>query len=232
LSGHSSAQPDSNLPDHSVMLDLYITLLVILASIVVFFIKYAHTGKALRLLGAFLLITFAAESYANYLLYHEIRNLYIYHLLVPVQYSLLAVIYAYAIENTIMKKVILISVPLFIATSALFASTIQPLTAYNSYAASIKNILLTVWVLCYYRELFVLLHVSHIEREPFFWISTGILFYSLGDFFVEGLMNYLISHNRALAEKMYYVYFLLNLLLYFTFMMAFLCKDIFSKKIR
>jgi hypothetical protein len=112
----------------------------------------------------------------------------------------------------------------------LFAFTIQPLNAYNSYAVIIKNSLLSIWILCYYRELFVLLHINRIEQEPLFWISTGVLFYSLGDFFVEGLMNYLISHSMDLAQKLYYIYYLLNILLYLTFIMAFLCKDIFSKK--
>jgi hypothetical protein len=90
--------------------------------------------------------------------------------------------------------------------------------------------LLAAWVLSYYRELFVLLHVSRIEQEPLFWISTGLLFYSLGDFFVEGLMNYMISHSMELAQKFYYVYYLLNILLYLSFIMAFLCKDIFTQK--
>jgi hypothetical protein len=212
------------------MLDIYITLLIILGSIILFFIKYAHTTKELRLLGAFLLVTFVFELYANYLLYYSIRNLYVYHILIPVQYALLAGIYVYAIENLVLKRVILFSIPLFIVISAVFAFTIQPLSEYNSYAVSIKNILLASWVLCYYRELFVLLHVSRIEQEPLFWISTGILFYSLGDFFVEGLMNYLISHSMDLAKKFYYIYYLFNILLYITFIMAFLCKDIFSKK--
>jgi hypothetical protein len=33
-----------------------------------------------------------------------------------------------------------------------------------------------------------------------------------------------------LAQKFYYVYYLLNILLYLSFIMAFLCKDIFTQK--
>jgi hypothetical protein len=212
------------------MMDIYITLLIILGSIVLFFVKYAYTTRELKLLGIFLLVTFVFELYANYLLYYSIRNLYVYHILIPVQYALLAGIYIYALVNRTLKRIIVFSIPVVVVVSAVFAFTIQPITAYNSYAVSIKNILLAAWVLCYYRELFVLLHVSRIEQEPLFWISTGLLFYSLGDFFVEGLMNHMISHSMDLAQKFYYVYYLLNILLYLSFIMAFLCKDIFTQK--
>jgi hypothetical protein len=85
-----------------------------------------------------------------------------------------------------------------------------------------------MWILLYYRQLFIQLKIIKLEREPLFWISTGLLFYAFGSFFVEGLMKELIDYSLALASKYYYnILIVLVSFLYVMFIVSFLCRDVF-----
>jgi hypothetical protein len=174
------------------------------------------------------MITLPFELYGGYLQSFKLNNLFIYHVLVPVQYAIYSLIYYLRIDSGSIKKIILLSVFLVAAAALVLALTIQPLHSYNSYVIVLSNFLIVMWILLYYRQLFIQLKIIKLEREPLFWISTGLLFYAFGSFFVEGLMKELIDYSLALASKYYYnILIVLVSFLYVMFIVSFLCRDVF-----
>lgn len=197
---------------------IHFTLLFL--NISVWAVKYRDLRNELRLLGFLLLITFLVEGYATYLMLHDTRNLYLYHLLTPVQYVLYAGVFRMALQTGWVKRLITLSVPAFLLACLLVTLYVQGTSEYNSYALMLKSFFITGWVLCYFVEAFSTLKLGRIETEPMFWVCTGLLFYSLGSFFLEGLMNYLLLQEHAYTLNLYYASLVLGYLLYSAYIVA------------
>lgn len=206
------------------MWDIYIHFCLLLLNLVIWVTKYGHLSSTLRILGFVLLITFLIEGYAAYLMLHRIRNLYLYHLLTPLQYALFSLVFYTALTGAKQKRVILLSIPLYLLVSLLITLYLEGLSEYNSYALSIKNGFIICWTLLYYKDVFEGLKIMRLNREPMFWISTGLFFYSLGSFFIDGLMNQVMGNFFEIANALFYISIFLGYLLYITFLIAFLLE--------
>lgn len=176
----------------------------------------------LRLLGYAILITFLFELYAVNLMFNMTRNLYVFHLLTPIQYALYALVFFKTLQDRKLQRFILLSIPLFFLAALLITFYLQPPSEFNAYTSSMKNVLLACWVLLYYKEVFTGLRIIRLSREPMFWVSTGLLFYSLGSFFLYGLMNHLLVKSYEIAHMLYYFSEFLGYILYITISIAFL----------
>ncbi|MDX5483203.1 MAG: hypothetical protein LPK07_16100 [Hymenobacteraceae bacterium] len=205
---------------------IYIHFALVLLPLVLWSVKYKDLGMDLRILGFAMAITLLVEGYAAYLVFQLTRNLYLYHLLIPIQYTLFSLVIYQALEGITARKTVLVSIPLYLLIVLLITLHLQTTTEFNSYARLMKNALLACWTLLYYREVFKGLRVIRLDREPMFWISTGLFFYSLGSFFVDGLMNYLLGLSYEIAHTLYYISVFLGYMLYITFLIAFVlcCK--------
>lgn len=206
------------------MWDVYLYFLLILVAVGLWAITYRQLTSGLKLLGFILLLTLLVEGYAAYLLFQRTRNLHVYHVLIPVQYVLFSWLYYKELASRKAKKIVLVSVPLFLLAALISTLYLQTIREYNSYIRLLKNILLTCWPLLYYREVFIGLRVVRLTKEPMFWISTGLFFYSLGNFFVDGLMNYLLHLSQEWAQTLYWISTYLGLFLNGTFVVSFLLK--------
>ncbi|QMU26836.1 hypothetical protein [Adhaeribacter radiodurans] len=212
------------------MIDVYLNISFLIVILGLFFLKGKQLTQEQKIIGFIVLVTLPFELYAGYLQSFTINNLFVYHILIPIQYGFYAYIYYCYIEFKIIKKLILISIALVIGASVFLAFTIQPPDTYNSYVIILTNFFLCIWVLTYYRQLFVQLKITDLKMEPLFWISNGLLLFALGDFFVEGLMKALLDQSLRMARwNYYYIYLPLLCTLYITFIISFLCRDIFSK---
>ena len=149
-------------------------------------------------------------------------NLFIFHGLIIVQYSLLAAMYAGILHNKALKRIALVSIPTFAFIALLIASTIQPWNQVNSYATILFNLLITFFAAAYIQVLFSNKYIKRVEREPLFWVSAGLFFTSLGNFFVQGLLNYLLQQSNQAALTVYWVEELMGMILTSLFIVALL----------
>jgi len=97
------------------------------------------------------------------------------------------------------------------------------LYAFNSYPYLLSSLLLVGWVLAYFQQLLRAEESVSLIREPVFWISTGLLFFNLGLFLYLGLLNYLVAMDLGWARRFSLVSYLVNILTYSLFLVAFLC---------
>ena len=144
-------------------------------------------------------------------------NLWLFHVFTPVEYTLFALFYFLAISRPALKKLILISIPIFILASILFSIFIQTISHNNSYIGIIESILIICWTLLFWRELLLLKHVKVLYRYPLFWISAGILVYFTETLVIEGLLDYLIKHSMGLALQAYKISYIFKYLLLVAF---------------
>ena len=202
------------------MWPVYFHFSLLTLNILLWALKYRSLETSLRLLGLMLLLTLLFEAYAAFLMFNQVRNLHLFHILTPLQYVCTALIFRCALQTAWYRQAIAYSIPAFLVTSVLISLSVQGPSDYNSYALMLKSLLTTCWVLCYFREIFSSLRLFRLETEPMFWVSTGMLFYALGSFYAEGLMNYLLLQAYPLALYLYYFSVLLGYLLYGTFVVA------------
>ncbi len=214
--------------------EIYIHMVFLPLNIILFLRDSRSIRLELKLLGLFFLVTYPFEWYASFVqVQGGDNNLFVYHLLVPIQYLVFALIYYFAIASAAVKKIILCSIPCYSVISAWLTLTVEPFEIYNSFAIMLENALLALWVLVYYKELFLRRTPVVLKREPIFWISTGLLFFSVGDFFAEGLMSTVIGLDPQLAKLLFYAIYVP--LLFFFYLMcttAFVCRELFKSSVR
>ncbi|HEY0271599.1 MAG TPA: hypothetical protein VGC22_00385, partial [Chitinophaga sp.] len=141
------------------------------------------------------------------------NNLYLFHVFTPLEYALLAFLYARSFHSRLLRALAGISIPVFGITAALLTVFVQPVTTNNSYACILESLLLILWVLCFLGEVLLQQQVTLLYRYPLFWISVGLLFYFTGSLLTEGLLSYLLQHAMALALAVYRLEYLFKYLL-------------------
>lgn len=158
------------------------------------------------------------------------NNLYIFHFSLLPLHTAYALAFYFAIDHLLTRKLILVSIGLFITVSLTFSATIQPLHEFNSYSRVVSNLLLAGMSLRYLYKLFVEVKMARIEQSSFFWVSVGLLFTSVGSFFAYGLMSYLIDLSLYHAKQIYALIDAMNFLLIGVLVVAVYAETLFALK--
>lgn len=159
----------------------------------------------IALLGVMILV----QVYAEYLNLRNINNLYLYHILTPVEYTVLVVIFAYNIHSGFIKRLLLYSIPVFVLLAFVFYKT-EGAKASNDYASALEGIVLTLTALTSLREMMMYATQIRINKSPFFWFATGTLFYSVGNLLILGMLNYLIIKDLSVARVLYQISYIFS----------------------
>jgi hypothetical protein len=158
------------------------------------------------------------------------NNLFVFHVFTPCEYVLLALLYRAVFQSSFTKRMIVYSIPVFLAFSIFCSIYLQPIDVNNSYSIIAESVLIVLWSLLFLRETIVLQRENRLQRFPMFWISIGFLFYFIGNLFIEGLLNHLIKQSLPLAKQVYITSFIFKYLLFLLLMMAALCRRLFKQK--
>jgi hypothetical protein len=208
---------------------IYFTFAVLCLSL--FLLRYYRLSKAMRWVGIAHGINTISLATGQVMMMNGVKNnLFIFHFSLLFIYASYAVAYYFALSQVTTKRLILLSIGLFVLVSLGITYTIQPIDKYNSYAMILSYLLLIVLSLTYVYTLFSEVKIAGLEQDPMFWVSIGLLFTSLGGFFANGLMSYLIRESRQVAYEIYMVEELMSLLLVFTLIVALLADRLFVRK--
>lgn len=178
--------------------------------------------KHIRLLGYVLVINFFVEGVAAILLLYDLNNLFLFHILNPVQF----VFYGYYISAIIMskkvKKLLPVLIPCLVGVSLIISFTIQPFTEYNSYWLLIQNLFVTIFILYYFYEQSLEAAVESRYEKSILLINIGLFIYSIGSLLISGFLNHLIKYNIKVALFVYFGSVLISYLAYLLFIAAFI----------
>ncbi|GAB3908630.1 hypothetical protein GCM10028803_44620 [Larkinella knui] len=204
------------------MLEVYLTFLLI--SLIVAINQRRFLTENFRWLMWSLYVTCVVEGIGYYHLKMVKNSNFIYHFYQPIEYMLVALFFLNTINSVSVKKWIGRSIPGFLLVCVLNTLFFQKLNSPNSTSFMVESALLILWSGIYFFELFKGNTEEKIWAIPEFWISTGVLFFYAGTFFLMGLLNYLYKVDMGLAKKLYVINHILNILLYSLYTVGFICK--------
>jgi hypothetical protein len=90
-------------------------------------------------------------------------------------------------------------------------------------------LLVTIWILLYFRQLSNTDKILNVKRDPLFWVYAGLMLYFGGTLFLQILLNYLNKHNLPLAEKLYPIQYFFDIVSLLTINVALFCHRIFKR---
>jgi hypothetical protein len=135
------------------------------------------------------------------------------------------------LANTLMKKVILYSTLIYAIFSLINIFFIQHYDAFNSVNFTIGCILVVVFCIYYFVELFQKTEVQSLTRSPSFWIVTGLLFNTVLVFPMFALISFmdLVTKASSHASRLIFtnidaIFDIIIVLTYILFSIGFLCR--------
>lgn len=196
---------------------IYVSLLFIVSVILLSrYRNITYTLKPLLGLSVLHLVVELAADYLNFAFTPPVNNLFLYHLLTPVDYLFLAMVFYRTFGDGDLKRAVYWSVPIFWGVAALLTIFYESFDQVNATAMLTESLLITLWCFQFFRSLLVRSAEYYPERDPAFWIIVAILFYFVGTFFTFGSLNYLIKNDLELGQKVYYASYVFYYLLYGT----------------
>jgi len=178
--------------------------------------------KHIRLIGYVLVINFFVEGVAAILLLYDLNNLFLFHILNPIQFMLYGYYISAIIISKKVKRILPVLIPCFAGISLIISFTIQPFTEYNSYWLLIQNLFVTIFILYYFYEQSLETALESMYEKSIFLINIGLFIYSIGSLLISGFLNHLIKYNIKVALFVYFGSVLISYLAYLLFIAAFI----------
>ncbi len=119
------------------------------------------------------------------------------HLVTPVEFCILMLVFASWQKSVIWQKVLLYSIPLFFIVVFLLKLYVETINEYDSYSSSLEALLLIFVAVKLLLDLNRNLPSTSLLHSPQFWIASSVLLYFTGNllFFVAVLMDIQIEHS-------------------------------------
>ena len=193
-----------------------------LAGLTVYFQK--NNQLYLRLFPLFLLLTVIVESTAIYMYVQKRPPITLYNFFSSFEFLFYMYILREIIQNKKVKKVIFHVTWIYLVLVILNFLFIQKIAFFKSITYATGCLLIVTICIYYFFELFQLAHSVNLVRQPAFWICSGLLFYYCCSFPIFGLTNFVQKTPRIILKNIGVVIFLLNIFLYSSFTIAFLCR--------
>lgn len=203
---------------------VYIIFIVIsfLAGITLYFRQ--GTDRYLRLFPIFLLVTIIIEIVAYYWRTKGEYPTILYNLFTSFEF----LFYTYALREIVynqrVKKIFFHASLLYLVVVIVNFLFVQKTSSFNSVTYALGSLLTVAGSIYYFYEQFQLSQSVNLARQPAFWICSGLLFYYCCSFPVYGPLNFIRKAPYIIQKNLYVIVFLLNVFLYSSFTIAFLCR--------
>lgn len=150
---------------------------------------------------AFLIFTIVVEIIGCEMRARSMRNHWLYNIFIIVEFYFWLYVYHQVLQDKRIKKAInwfSVFFAIFILYNLLF---LQGVYFFNTYTYMLGGIAILSLTALYFRQLFISDLELNLKRDVLFWISTGLLFYYLGNIPIDGMLNYLNVYNKAIVVK-------------------------------
>jgi hypothetical protein len=187
-------------------------------------VRYKKLTRPFRIITFFILTTLITEiiRWRTGVVYRNSNPTT--HLWVLIEYSTISFIYYLLLNDSLQKRIILISIfifPLIIAGNILL---FEPLLQYPSNVALVSESAYLIFSLLYFKQMLFNPVSQSIFKQSLFWFNTSTLLYCTTLFLNFGLTNYIIKHNLSysLVGK---IIFIMNFVYYALIAFAFIIDD-------
>lgn len=159
-------------------------------------------------------VMFVVEIVSIYLAANSRSNIWVLHLYTPVEYTLLALVFAGWIRSPAVRLFLLLSVPLFWLTCLVGNIVSQDPESLDRVAISIESVLL-VTASGYLLLNIQLRNTGHLFKTPGFWVSAAVLVYFAGN---------VMSFTSELVATVWYLPAAINIAANLLYTEGFLCR--------
>jgi hypothetical protein len=148
-----------------------------------------------------------------------------FNLYIAAEYALLALIISKFIYSRNKRLIILGSIFVLVPLFVFIRFVLVPKNpSYQFLDLMIESPFLCAWTILYLFETVKQEEEFEVAKNPMFWISLGNLLFFSGSFFSYGFGSYLASKGNAhMADIIFWIARILNILLYIFYFIGFLC---------
>jgi hypothetical protein len=196
-------------------------VIAFLASLTIFF--YPSNQRYLRVFAFFLFISCIFEIAANYLAIIHVDNNLFASLTTTFDFTFYLYVLREIVYHPRAKRyllVLLLSYPTVALLNILFVQR----NGFHTMTYALGSFLIITFCIYYFWELFQRLNSVQLSRQPAFWVCSGLLFYYTCTFPIYGGTNLVKVLPALIIRNLLVIFTLLNILLYLSFTIAFLCR--------
>ncbi|MBS1601713.1 MAG: hypothetical protein JST42_03520 [Bacteroidetes bacterium] len=192
-----------------------------LASLTIYFQRPVE--RYLKYFSIFLLFNSLLEAYLNIQAWNSLNTVFINNIETLLVISFELFLLRDIIRRPGAKKVltyILLGYPVFGLINILFIQV----GVFHTFSYCLGCLLIVSACIYYFWELFQLKHSVDLVHQPAFWICSGLLFFYSCTFPLYGLAKLMLALPRIILENLFIIFVFLNIFLYLSFTIAFLCR--------
>lgn len=167
---------------------------------------YRYLTNITRYIWIISLISFGMDILGRGLIYLQISNAFNGYIYAVLEFLLITLIYQEEFKNYLPKYTLHIIFILFLGFSVIDILLIQGAYIDTSYHKFVECTISIAYVLIHFFKIFQELKIAHLEREPIFWFSAGLLLYFSGAIFIFIFSNYLLTYSLKLSIKVWTVH--------------------------
>lgn len=202
---------------------LYIIAVSFLISLTVYY-KPDPRYNYLKLFAPFLLATFCAEFYGNYLVYKNRPNIVLYNFFSAFEFFFYVFILSIVISKPRIKLLTRITAFAYIILAVGNILFVQGMKSFHTVTYSLGCLLVVIFCIYYFLELFRVPKSVALKNNPAFWICSGLLFFYCCSFPLYSLVNFWGSNIPPfIFQNFDAIFAILNIFLYSLFSISFLC---------
>lgn len=195
-----------------------------LASLTIFFQRPPHHERYLLYFSGFLFINCVMDTATNLSALNNVDNVFLNNLaqmfVIAFQLYLLREI----IYGTKAKKAFFYFLLIYLLLSIANFFLVQKAAVFNTMTYSLGSLLIVSACIYYFWEIFQSRSFVNLVRQPAFWICSGLLFFYACSFPLTSLLNFIHALPQVILQNLFIIFILLNIFLYLSFTIAFLCR--------
>jgi hypothetical protein len=176
--------------------------------------RYRRLGYTQRLLLVLTLLALLVEIISLALRYHKRPNLFLAPIDTVLEFSVLGFMYSRTLRPLVVSRFIPFLVGAFVLGSAATYSPRLDTVQFSPVQHFLESLFVLAFVGYYFhREITRELVTRQLERDPMFWVSTGLLLYFLSSMFIFLSSNYMLKNSIEFSRQLWTVHALLYIFL-------------------
>ncbi len=151
-------------------------------------------------------------TYSSLIPGFEAFNLPLLHTFTFIHYLMILWVYQQHLANLFRPKLVPILAAVFLVMVVVNGIWGDGFTNFNPHARALQALLVLFFVLSYFYRTLREMKITQLERDPLFWVSTGLLLYFSGSLLIFIVSNS-ITTSPAIMFTVWGIHSLLNILL-------------------
>ncbi|MDO7845362.1 hypothetical protein Q5H92_03260 [Hymenobacter sp. M29] len=173
-------------------------------------VRYRRLDRAMRYLVVLTLLALVMTAVAMTLQRQHRPNLFLFPIDTAIEFTLLALMYRHSLRELAISRFIPAMVAVFLLGTALTYRPRLDTAEFSPMQHFIEGVAVLTFVFYYFRrEITRQVVTRHLERDPMFWASTGLLLYFSGNLLIFLTSNLVLKYSPAISRHVWAIHAML-----------------------